>query len=176
MRNPVQERQHVFKVERHIQVPVIATVVGGHTGRRDDYKGGVESIIRLVPSIPESALQGIEEFSHLEVSWYFHLGSDGDIELEPRSPRGNSDWPATGGLVHRNHRRPARMATSFPRLLRVEGRDLHVADLDADDGTPVIDLAPVFDEMLPRGSVHQPEWPTDMLRNYWSCATGRPRP
>lgn len=160
--------------EQYIQVPVIATVVGGQTGRLDDYKGGVESIIRLVPGIPESALQGIEEFSHLEVVWHFSLGSDSDIELEPRSPRGNPDWPATGGLVHRNHRRPARIGISCPRLLRVEGRDLHVTDLDADDGTPVIDLAPVFQEMLPSGAVHQPEWPTDMLRNYWKHADERP--
>ncbi|MGW7052882.1 TrmO family methyltransferase domain-containing protein [Streptomyces sp. NPDC054887] len=126
-----------------------------------------------MPSIPEGALQGIEEFSHIEVTWHFSLGSDQDIELEPRSPRDNPAWPATGGLVHRNHRRPARIATSYPRLLRVEGRDLHVLDLDADDGTPVIDLAPVFQEMLPRGLVHQPEWPTDMLRDYWTHAEER---
>ncbi|MFF3359106.1 TrmO family methyltransferase [Streptomyces sp. NPDC002917] len=160
--------------DQHIQLPVIATVVGGQTGRLDDYKGGVESIIRLVPSIPESALQGIEEFSHLEVVWHFSLGWDNDVELEPRSPRGNPDWPATGGFVHRNHRRPARIGISYPRLLRVEGRDLHVTDLDADAGTPVIDLAPVFQEMLPRGTTHQPEWPTDMLRNYWKRADERP--
>ncbi|MET8816122.1 TrmO family methyltransferase [Streptomyces sp. NPDC004549] len=159
--------------DQYIQVPVIATVVGGHTGRLDDYKGGVESIIRLVPSIPESALQGIEQFSHLEVVWHFNQGADSDIELEPRSPRGNPAWPPTGGLVHRNHRRPPRLGISHPKLLRVEGRDLHVTDLDADAGTPVIDLAPVFEEMMPRGTVHQPEWPTDMLRNYWKDAHER---
>ncbi|MEV8033612.1 TrmO family methyltransferase [Streptomyces sp. NPDC086182] len=160
--------------DESIEVPVIGRVVGGHAGRIDDYKGGVESIIRLIPAIPESALQGIDEFSHLEVIWHFSLGSDNDIELEPRSPRGNAAWPATGGLVHRNHRRPARIGVSYPRLLRVEGRDLHVVDLDADDGTPVIDLAPVFQEMLPRGPVRQPNWPTDMLRNYWRSRAERP--
>ncbi|MFF8617915.1 TrmO family methyltransferase [Streptomyces sp. NPDC015350] len=160
--------------DEYIQVPVIARVVGGHKGRLDDYKGGVESIIRIAPCIPEGALQGIEEFSHLEVTWHFSLGSDQDIELEPRSPRDNPAWPATGGLVHRNHRRPARIATSYPKLLRVEGRDLHVLDLDADDGTPVIDLAPVFREMLPHGPVHQPKWPTEMLQNYWKHTDERP--
>ncbi|MEU3077821.1 TrmO family methyltransferase domain-containing protein [Streptomyces laurentii] len=164
----------MFKASNYLQVPVIATVVGGQTGRLDDYKAGVESIIRLVPEIPESALEGIDEFGHVEVVFHFHLGSDSDIELEPRSPRGNPEWPATGGLVHRNHRRPARLGVSYPRLLRVEGRDLHVTDLDADDGTPVIDLAPVFREMLPRSPVRQPEWPTDMLKNYWRDARERP--
>ncbi|MEU5900290.1 TrmO family methyltransferase domain-containing protein [Streptomyces venezuelae] len=158
----------------HIELPVIARVVGGHTGRRDDFKGGVTSIIRLVPSIPSNALQGIEEFSHLEVIWHFSLGSDQDIELEPRSPRDNPSWPATGGLAHRNHRRPARIATSYPRILTVKGRDIYVEDLDADAGTPVIDLAPVFEEMLPRGPVTQPPWPTEMLQNYWANADERP--
>ncbi|MDW4916305.1 TrmO family methyltransferase [Streptomyces californicus] len=159
---------------QYIQVPVIATVVEGSTGRLDDYKGGVASVIRLVPSLPESALQGIEEFSHLEVVWHFSQGSDSDVELEPRSPRGNPGWPATGGLVHRNHRRPARIGISYPRLLRVEGRDLHVTDLDADAGTPIVDLAPVFAEMLPRGTVQQPPWPSDMLQDYWKNASERP--
>lgn len=78
--------------DEYIQIPVIAKVVGGHRDRLDDYKGDVTSIIRLMPNIPEGALQGIEEFSHLEVIWHFSLGSDNDIELEPRSPRGNPDW------------------------------------------------------------------------------------
>lgn len=160
--------------EESIELPVIARVVGGHTGRQDDYKGGVTSIIRLIPSIPSSALQGIEEFSHLEVIWHFSLGSDQDIELEPRSPRDNPAWPATGGLAHRNAKRPARIATSYPRILKTDGRDIHVIDLDADAGTPVIDLAPVFKEMLPRGPVIQPAWPTEMLRNYWVSADRRP--
>jgi tRNA (Thr-GGU) A37 N-methylase len=122
-----------------------------------------------VPSIPESALQGVKEFSRLEVVWHFSLGLVSDIELEPHRPRGNPDWPATGGLVHHNHRRPARIGISYPRLLGVEGRDLRVTDPDADAGTPVIDLAPVFQKMLPRGTVHQPPWRADMLQSYWNA-------
>ncbi len=37
------------------------------------------------------------------------------------------------------------------RLLKVDGLDLHVTDLDAIDGSPVYDLAPYFKEMGPRG-------------------------
>ncbi|WP_329453337.1 SAM-dependent methyltransferase (plasmid) [Streptomyces sp. NBC_01724] len=160
--------------DEFIKVPVIGTVVAGHSGRLDDYKGGTTSIIRLNPDIPENAVQGITEFSHLQVTWFFHLGSDEDVELPPRSPRDNPAWPATGGLVHHNHRRPARLATSFPRLIRVDGRDLHVEDLDADDGTPIVDLVAVFQEMLPRGPVTQPSWPTEMLKYYWVPACERP--
>ncbi len=84
-----------------------------------------------------------------------------------RSPRDDPDWLATGTFVHHNHRRLARLATSFSRLLRVDGRDLHVADLDADDGTLVVDLVVVFKEFLPRGTVTQPVWSSEMLTDYW---------
>jgi tRNA (Thr-GGU) A37 N-methylase len=56
----------------------------------------------------------------------------------------------------------------------VDGRDLLVTDLDAVDGTPVIDLAPYFQEMGPRGSVRQPTWPGEMLADYWRDAAERP--
>ncbi|MFE9679254.1 TrmO family methyltransferase [Streptomyces scabiei] len=158
-----------------IEVPVIGTVVGGHAGRLDDYKGGVESIIRLRPEYPVETLKGIEEFSHLQVIWFFSEGSPDDVALHARSPRDNPAWPATGTFVHHNHRRPPRLGTSFPKLLRVDGLDLHVTDLDADDGTPVIDLVAVFREMLPRGVVTQPAWPTEMLENYWAPASDRPQ-
>jgi tRNA (adenine37-N6)-methyltransferase len=155
------------------EVRAVATVVGGHLKPSDDFQGGVESIIRLNPEFPLETLQGIEEFSHLVVAWHFHQASPDDVALHARSPRGNPQWPATGTFVHRNHRRPNQLATSFPRLLKVEGRDLHVTDLDAVDGTPVIDLAPYFEEMGPRGAVRQPSWPTEMLQDYWRNASDR---
>ncbi|MFC7641330.1 TrmO family methyltransferase domain-containing protein [Streptosporangium lutulentum] len=37
------------------------------------------------------------------------------------------------------------------RLLKVDGLDLHVEDLDAVNGTPVIDIKPWFSEFGPRG-------------------------
>ncbi|MCX4826857.1 TrmO family methyltransferase [Streptomyces sp. NBC_01142] len=160
--------------DESIEVPVIGRVVGGHAGRIDDYKGGVVSIIRLNPDFPHETLQGLEEFSHLQVVWHFHEGSPNDVALHARSPRDNPAWPATGTFVHHNHRRPARIAISYPRLLRVNGLDLHVEDLDADDGTPIIDLVACFREFLPRGPVTQPTWPGEMLTNYWTDSKERP--
>lgn len=146
----------------------IATVVGGRAVATDDYWGGTESIIRLNADFPEETVQGLEEFSHLVVTWHFHKASPDDVALHARSPRNNPDWPVTGTFVHRNHRRPNQLAVSFPRLRKVDGLDLHVTDLDAMDGTPVIDLAPYFSEMGPRGPIRQPSWPTEMLERYWA--------
>jgi tRNA (adenine37-N6)-methyltransferase len=45
---------------------------------------------------------------------------------------------------------------------------LHVEDLDAVDGTPVIDIKPWFAEMGPRGEIREPSWPTEMLSLYYA--------
>jgi tRNA (adenine37-N6)-methyltransferase len=150
-----------------LEVETIATVVGGHITPADDYQGGVESVIRLHDRFPLETLQGIEEFSHLEVTWHFHQASAEDVALHARSPRNNPAWPETGTFVHRNHRRPNQLATSHPQLMRVEGRDIYVTDLDAVDGTPVVDLAPYFPVMGPRGEIKVPAWVVEMLPNYW---------
>ncbi|MER5988692.1 TrmO family methyltransferase [Streptomyces sp. NPDC001787] len=134
----------------------------------DDYQGGVTSIIRFSPDYPLDALQRLDDFSHLIVTWHFHLASPDDVAFHARSPRNDPRWPATGTHAHRNHRRPNQLAVSFPRLLKIHGRDLHVTDLDAVHGTPVIDLGPYFQQMGPRGPVREPEWPAEMLEKYWA--------
>jgi tRNA (adenine37-N6)-methyltransferase len=149
-----------------LQIEPIAVVVGGRTEPSDDH-WTEQAIIRLNSEFPAEVVQGLGEFSHLVVIWHFHRASPADVVLHARSPRNNPDWPATGTFVHRNHRRPNQLAISFPRLLQVDGLDLHVADLDAIDGTPVYDLAPYFKEMGPRGDVREPAWPAQMLEDYW---------
>ncbi|MER7674148.1 SAM-dependent methyltransferase [Kitasatospora sp. NPDC096128] len=156
-----------------VLVRPIGVVVGGHLTVADDYQGGVESIIRIHEQYPLETLQGLEEFSHLLVTWQFNRASPGDVHLHTRSPRNDPRWAPTGTFAHRNHRRPNQLATSFPRLLRVDGRDLHVTDLDAVDGTPVIDLGPYFPQMGPRGEIRQPDWPAELLTHYWADAADR---
>jgi hypothetical protein len=37
----------------------------------------------------------------------------------------------------------------------------------------VVDLVPVFKEFMPRGTVTQPAWPSEMLEDYWRDAAER---
>lgn len=156
------------------ELPQIGVVVGGHTVVQDDYHGDVRAIIRLNNEYPLDSVQGLTEFSHVQVVWKMHLARPEDIELHARSPRGNSRWPETGTFVHRNHRRPDQVGISHPRLLGVEGRDVHVTDFDAVDGTPVLALAPWFPVMGPQGEVHVPAWVDEMTPRYWTPASERP--
>lgn len=151
-----------------LRIEPIGTVVDGRTEVADDHWGGVESIIRLDSSYPLDVVKGLNEFSHLIVTWHFSQASVSDVALHARSPRNDPRWEPSGTFAHRNHRRPNQLATSFPRLLKVDGLDLHVTELDAVDGTPIYDLGPYFTVMGPRGDIREPKWPQEMLARYWA--------
>jgi Uncharacterized conserved protein len=149
----------------------LAWVVGGRVEATDDYWGGTRSIIRIDSSrFRSDATKGLEAFSHLEIAWRFHLTDPTDLNLGARRPRDNPAWPEVGIFGHRNMRRLNWLGVSRCRLLKVDGLDLHVEDLDAVDGSPVLDIKPWFSEFGPRGEVRQPAWTTEMLRDYFAPA------
>jgi tRNA (Thr-GGU) A37 N-methylase len=151
------------------QVEPVAHVVGGRVEPTDDYWGGTRSIIRIDGSrYTPAATVGLEDFSHLEIVFRFHLTDPTDLNLGSRRPRDNPAWPEVGIFGHRHMRRVNWLGVSRCRLIKVDGLDLHVAELDAVDGTPVLDIKPWFIEMGPRGEVRQPTWPTDMLGLYYA--------
>ena len=111
---------------------------------------------------------GLEEFSHLEVVFRFHLPDPNDLNLGARRPRDNPDWPEIGIFGHRNMRRINWLGVSRCKLIQVNGLDLFVEDLDAVDGTPIFDIKPWFSEFGPRGEVRQAKWSATMLKDYFS--------
>lgn len=152
-----------------IQVEPVAHVIGGRTEPTDDHWGGTHAIIRIDGSrFATEATEGLEDFSHLEVIFHFHLTDKTDLNLGARRPRDNPDWPAVGIFGHRNMRRINWLGVSRCRLLKVDGLDLHVEDLDAVDGTPVLDIKPWFSEFGPRGEIHQAAWSSEMLVDYFA--------
>lgn len=133
----------------------------------DDFWGGEESCICLNAGFSADSLQGIADFSHLEVLYLFHEVDPRKIVTGARHPRNNSDWPAVGIFAQRGKNRPNRIGSTICRVIRVEGTRLIVAELDAIDKTPVLDIKPVMVEFLPRGSVRQPRWASELMSRYW---------
>ena len=81
-------------------------------------------------------------------------------------PEGREDVPAVGFFATRTPRRPNPIGIGCPRLIRRDGRDLHVGGLDAWDGTPVLDLRGYYprDEQRPDATV--PEWLTTLWQQH----------
>lgn len=129
----------------------------------------VKAVIRLNDHFEPSALQGLQEFSHLEIVFQFDRIDENDVQRQPRPPRKSPDGPLLGVFAHRGPYRPNRLGVSVCRLLAVDGRDLHVADLDALDGTPVLDIKPYMVEFAPVDPVRQPSWTTRLMREYYKA-------
>ena len=134
----------------------------------DDFWGGEESCIALAGRFTAEALAGVAEFSHVEILFLFHQVEPAKIVTGARHPRNNADWPSVGIFAQRGKNRPNRIGSTICRVLRVEDARLYVAELDAIDGTPVIDIKPVMAEFLPRHEVRQPAWSHELMREYWS--------
>ncbi|MGW6496082.1 SAM-dependent methyltransferase [Nonomuraea angiospora] len=145
----------------------VARVLGGRAEMYEDNWYDTKAVIRLDGHLDGSALQGLQEFSHLEIVFQFDRIDEAEVQLQPRPPRKNPDGPLVGVFAHRGPYRPNRLGVSVCRLLAVDGRDLHVADLDALDGTPVLDIKPYLVEFAPTDPVRQPAWASRLMREYY---------
>ena len=86
------------------------------------------------------------------------------------------DWPKIGIFAQRGKNRPNRIGVSVCRLVKVEGLKITVEELDAIDGTPVLDVKPYIREFGPRGEVRQPGWATELMTEYYLGLTARRLP
>lgn len=148
----------------------IGTVIGGRAEPLDDHWSAERALIRLdAARFTEQALAGLDAFSHLEVVFLFHRVDPAAVQTAARRPRGNPDWPEVGIFAQRGKNRPNRLGVSRCRLEKLDGLDVHVAGLDAIDGTPVLDIKPYLAEFGPRGPVVQPRWATELMRDYYDA-------
>lgn len=86
----------------------------------------------------ETGLKDIEGFSHIYVLWWFHLSKGPQLLVSPlMEPR-----PKRGVFATRHPRRPNPLGVTIVRLIKREGRLLHVKGVDMVDETPVLDIKP----------------------------------
>ena len=144
----------------------IATVRNSRTTPEDDSWGNIISEIELNEFIPEESLKGIKDFSHLEIIFYFDKIDISKIKYEGH-PRGNPAFPLTGIFAQRKKDRPNGIGITVVELLECKGKILKVKNLDAIDGTPVLDIKPVYKEFLPQTEIRQPKWVDELMKKYW---------
>jgi tRNA-Thr(GGU) m(6)t(6)A37 methyltransferase TsaA len=105
------------------------------------------------------ALDGLTGFSHVWVLYWFH-GHDnpedrGTLKVHPRRDPAN---PLTGVFATRAPVRPNLIGLTACRLIGLKGTTLEVADLDAQDGSPVLDIKPYIPEGDSHPEAQTPEW------------------
>lgn len=149
-----------------IKLQAIAFVKNARTSPIDDNWKNIISDIELADHIPTEAFNYIEDFSHLEIIYYLDQVNPQDIVFSGH-PRGNHNYPSVGILGQRKKDRPNTLGLATVALLAHQGRTIKVKFLDAIDGTPILDIKPVFKEFEPQTDIRQPAWVTDMMENYW---------
>jgi len=150
-----------------IDLTPIGYVSSSREDLSDDGWGDVQAMIELTAEYDVEAFDGIEEFSHVEVVYFFDRVPDEVIERGARHPRENAEWPKVGIFAQRGKDRPNRLGVSIAKLVKREGRKIVVQGLDAIHRTPVLDIKPVMLEFLPTGEVCQPAWSHEIMRRYW---------
>lgn len=146
----------------------IGFVRGGRVQATKDHWADNRCLLSLDANrFTPDALQGIEVLSHIEVVFYFHIDDDEPCELGARHPRNRSDWPRVGIFAQHGRMRPNRIGVSICNVIGQNGLNIEVQGLDAVDGTPILDIKPVWSGYLPQGELREPGWAHEIMKNYW---------
>ena len=103
-------------------------------------EGAPDAWLAIDPAFA-GALEGVEAGDLLLVLTWFHLA---DRDVLRVHPRGDRSRPPTGVFGTRSPHRPNPIGIHRVEVLEVDGARLRVSDLEAVDGTPVVDLKPVL--------------------------------
>ncbi len=124
---------------KQIQVQPIGYVKNGLGKRRYNEWSETDSEI-IISEQYQDALYRLDEYSHIEVLFYLHEMNRSFGTLI--HPTGNSEYPEMGAFATRTPNRPSKIALTTCRLLSIEENKLRVNELDAFDGSLVLDIKP----------------------------------
>lgn len=138
-----------------IKVKPIGVIKTTAMGKEVRKKGTVSEIV--VHSDLVEALEGIDEFSHLFVIFWMHEISTEERRIMKTHPRGRGDLPLLGIFATRTPNRPNPIGLTLVELVKVDRNVLTVRNLDAFNGTPVLDIKP-FDNWDMTYDTQVPQW------------------
>ncbi len=98
----------------------------------EDYIAKIEIFLEYA-----KGLYKLEKFSHIIVVMYFHKSKGYNLIVKP-----HFDDELRGVFATRSPNRPNPIAISTVKLEKIEKNIIYVKNLDAYDGTPVLDIKP----------------------------------
>lgn len=109
-------------------------------------EGSPEAWLVFEPEVGE-ALRDLQPGTDVLVLTWLDRADRGVLRVHPRDDPAN---PEQGVFSTRSADRPNPIGLHRVGILAVEGRRIRVRDLEALDGTPVLDVKPVLDRALDR--------------------------
>ncbi|MEE4358016.1 MAG: tRNA (N6-threonylcarbamoyladenosine(37)-N6)-methyltransferase TrmO [Desulfococcaceae bacterium] len=122
-------------------------------------KSNDSSVIELEEEYLE-ALDGAQDFSHLIVLYWFHENDRPELRKTMKvHPRKNKNNPLTGIFATHSPLRPNLIALCYCKVLQIEGNRIYIDEIDAYDGSPVIDIkAYIPIDKLAKDEIRLPGW------------------
>lgn len=107
---------------------------------RQGDEGGPEALLVFDEDVAEG-LRDLKPEAEVFVLTWLHLARREVLSVHPRD---NPDNPLTGVFSTRSQDRPNPIGLHRVKIVAVEGTRIRVRDLEAIDGTPVVDVKPVL--------------------------------
>jgi len=105
------------------------------------------------------ALLGLEDFSHIQVLFWFHENDTVERRKTLRvHPRKDKKIPLTGVFATHSPRRPNLIGSTFCKIKSIRGNRIELEDIDAFDGTPVIDIKCYIPSSVAASEIRLPAW------------------
>ncbi len=104
-------------------------------------------------------LLGLGGFSHIAVFFWFDQNDTNEkrrvLQVHPRKDSRN---PLTGVFATHSPQRPNLIGLTVCKILSIHGGTIEIEDIDAFDGTPVIDLKCYIPDSVDEKDVRLPDW------------------
>ena len=123
----------------HVESPLTSTADAPPQGD----EGAPEAYLILDP-IVQAGLDGIGVGDEIMVLTWLH---EADRSVLKVHPRGDLNRPEQGIFSTRASSRPNPIGLHRVRVLGMDGLRVHVSDLEAIDGTPIVDIKPVLGDI-----------------------------
>ena len=105
------------------------------------------------------ALLGLEGFSHIQVLYWFHVNDEVDkrkvLQVYPRKDKKN---PLSGVFATHSPLRPNLIGLTICKIKSIQDGRIQIEDIDAFDGTPVIDIKCYIPDAVAKSDVRVPDW------------------
>ncbi len=107
----------------------------------------------------KEAMAGLDQFSHIHVLYWFHQNdTPKDRSILKVHPCKNEKNPLTGVFATHSSVRPNPIALTLCKIVAIRDLAITIDDIDALDGSPVIDIKCYFPDRKYGGRVRVPDW------------------
>lgn len=119
------------------------------------------------------ALTGLEGFSHVNIIWWFSKSANNinrDKLLEQSPYKGSPEFLGTFATRSPNRPNPIALTCSEITYIDMDNGEIGIAFIDADDGTPVLDIKPYTPSLDRVENPLVPNWCSSWPRSLESSA------